>query len=213
VAKRNSGRRSRSRKRRSAQAGPSPAGASSSGARPPAGAPETTAGAGAGSGPGPLAQRSRAAQRRTRPARREPAPFHDPGSVGERPRAPWHPWPLSELVILVGAIGVVVAWRRGIESNATLLVAGILAVAIGTIEVSLREHLSGYRSHTILLAVLPPIVFHTGVTLLVLAFTTVPRWLFAALLPIDAAIFAALFKLLRARFVDARRERVFEQRR
>jgi hypothetical protein len=136
------------------------------------------------------------------------------GAVGERPQAPWHPWPLSELVILVGAIGAVVAWRRGIEGNAALLVAGIAAVTIGTIEVSLREHLSGYRSHTILLAVLPTIAFHTGVTLGVLALTPpVPRWLFAVLLPFDAAIFFTLFRLLRARFQDARRERVFAQKR
>jgi hypothetical protein len=87
----------------------------------------------------------------------------------ERPRAPWHPWPLSELLILVGIIATVIAWLRGVEDNAALLGAGIGAVAIGTIEVSLREHLSGFRSHTLMLAVVPAVVAHSLVLVLVLA--------------------------------------------
>jgi hypothetical protein len=160
---------------------------------------------------------ARAARRRERPrgaAERGGEGFRDPLSVGERPQAPWHPLPLSELLILIGAIGTIVAWRRGIEHNSALLLVGIGAVAIGTIEVSVREHLSGYRSHTIILALLPPIVMHSGVVLLVLAVAPpVPRWLIVALLPVDGALFAFLFKVLRARFLDARRERTFALRR
>jgi hypothetical protein len=129
--------------------------------------------------------------------------------MGETPRAPWHPLPLSELLILVGVIGAVVAWGRGIESNGSLLAVGVAAVVIGTVEFTLREHLSGYRSHTIMLALLPAIVFHSAVILLVTALTQVPRWLNVVLLPLDGAIFVILFKLLRARFLDARRERMF----
>jgi hypothetical protein len=135
-------------------------------------------------------------------------------SVGERPQPPWHPLPLSELLILVGAIGTVVGLLRkeGPNGGATLL-AGVGAVVIGTVEVTLREHLSGYRSHTLILALLPTIVFHSVVVLLVAAFAQVPRWLNIPLLLIDGALFAFLFKLLRARFVDARRERTFAGRR
>jgi hypothetical protein len=129
--------------------------------------------------------------------------------VGERPQAPWHPLPLSELLILVGAIGAVVAWSRGPQNNGSLLGAGIAAVVIGTVEFTLREHLSGYRSHTVILALLPAIVFHTVITLIVLAVASVPRWLNLVLLPIDGALFAVLYKLLRTRFQDARRERMF----
>jgi len=129
--------------------------------------------------------------------------------MGERPQAPWHPLPLSELLILVGVIGAVVAWSRGIASNGSLLAVGIAAVLIGTVEFTLREHLSGYRSHTIMLALLPAVVFHSVVVLLVSALGSVPRWLNVVLLPLDGALFAVLFKLLRARFLDARRERIF----
>ena len=47
----------------------------------------------------------------------------------------------------------------GISHGGPPLFAGIAAVLIGTVEVTLREHLSGYRSHTLILALLPVIVF------------------------------------------------------
>jgi hypothetical protein len=130
-----------------------------------------------------------------------------------RPPAPWHPLPLSELLILVGAIGTVVGLSRGGADQAPLLFAGLLAVMIGTIEVTLREHRSGFRSHTLLLALLPTILFHSAVILTVSAFTRAPRALNVGLLIVDAALFAVLFKLLRAHFVDASRERAFASRR
>jgi hypothetical protein len=139
--------------------------------------------------------------------------FRDPQSLGERPEPPWHPVPLSELLILAGAIGTVIGLNRGISHGGPPLIAGLAAVVIGTAEVTLREHLSGYRSHTLILALLPTIVFHSAVVLIVAAFTTTPRTLNVALLFVDAALFAFLFKLLRARFQDARRERVFAGRR
>ncbi len=167
-------------------------------------------------------RKRRAAQSSTRevPAPRKPAgdarAFRDPLSVGERPQAPWHPLPLSELLILVGAIGTVIGLSRlnkGFSAGGPTLLAGVGAVVIGTIEVTLREHRSGYRSHTLMLAALAVVVFHSAVVLLVAAFTTVPRALTIGLLPVDAALFAVLFKLLRAHFVDARRERTFAARR
>lgn len=128
-------------------------------------------------------------------------------AAGERPAPPWHPLPLSELLILVGLIGAGLAWAQGYQSHAALLGAGIGAVVLGTLEVALREHLSGFRPHTTLLAVVPPIVFHTAVVLAVAATGHVPRWLNYALVPIDLALLAVCFKLLRARYADARRER------
>lgn len=149
------------------------------------------------------ARRARAEARpesRRRPRERNPS--------RERPPQPWHPLPLSELLILVGAVAVVVGLRRGSSGHAVLL-AGIGAAAIGTLEVTLREHLGGYRSHTVLLALLPALALHTAVILIVAAFARVPRALNIGLLVPDAAVFAFFFKLLRMRFVDARRRRNF----
>jgi hypothetical protein len=138
-------------------------------------------------------------------ARRRPAG----GDHGGRPRAPWHPLPLSELLILIGAIGIVVSLGRGFSAGAPTLLAGIAAVLIGTLEVTLREHLSGYRSHTLILALLPTIIFHSAVILIVVAFTSAPRILNVALLLPDVLLFTTLFKALRVRFLNAQRERMF----
>jgi hypothetical protein len=146
--------------------------------------------------------------RRARRSARDRPPFRDPLSVGERPQAPWHPWPLSELLILVGAIGTIIGLQRasqgGLSSGGPVLFAGLAAVALGTIEVTLREHRAGYRSHTLILAFLPVLIFDTVVVLTVSAFTTVPRLFSIGLLAVDAALFVALFKLWRARFLEAR---------
>jgi hypothetical protein len=133
--------------------------------------------------------------------------------VGERPQAPWHPLPLSELLILVGAIGTVVGLDKGISHGGPPLFAGLAAVIIGTIEVTLREHLSGYRSHTMILALIPVIVIDSALAFGLAAIVTpVPVELKVAVLVLDAPLFALLFKLLRSRFLDARRERVFQAR-
>ena len=126
------------------------------------------------------------------------------GAAGERPRAPWHPWPLAEILILVGAIGAVVGLRRGFSHGGPLLLAGIAAVLIGTVEVTLREHRSGYRSHALILAVMPLIVLDSAVILVVAAFTRPPRGLNLLLLALDGVVFWFLFKGLRARFLNAR---------
>ncbi len=128
---------------------------------------------------------------------------------GERPQAPWHPLPLSEILIIAGIVGLVVGAKRGVSHGGGPLFAGLGAVMIGTIEVTLREHRSGYRSHSILLAALPAIALHTIVLLLLAAFTRVPRALNIGLLALDAAVFLLLYRLLRASFTDARRERTF----
>ncbi len=120
----------------------------------------------------------------------------------------WHPWPLSEMLILVGGIGTIVGLARtghgGISNGGPALFAGLGAVVLGTLEITWREHNAGYRSHTLILALLPVVIFHTAIALVLAAFTTVPRLMNVGLLAVDAAVFAVLFKLLRARFLDAR---------
>lgn len=124
-------------------------------------------------------------------------------TFGERPHAPWHPLPLSELLILAGAIGAAIGLGRGFGGS-RLMFAGVAAVALGTIEVTWREHRSGFRSHTLLLSLLPVVVFHSLTVLGVAAFTTAPPVLNAGLLVLDVVLFLLLFKLLRAGFLDAR---------
>jgi hypothetical protein len=135
-------------------------------------------------------------------------------ALGERPEPPWHPVPVSEFLILVGAIGAVVGLNKGVTHGGAPLFAGLAAVIIGTIEVTLREHLSGYRSHTLILALLPTIALDSVALLGAAAITTpVPVAVKVAVFALDVPLFAFLFKLLRARFNEARRARVFAGRR
>lgn len=131
-----------------------------------------------------------------------------------RPVAPWHPLPLSEILILVGGIGLVIGVIRGVtHGGGAPALAGLAAAMLGTIEVTWREHRSGFRSHTVLLSLLPVVALHSVVVLAVSQFTKPPTVLNIGLLALDAALFVVLFRFMRARFVDARRSRVFSGQR
>lgn len=140
-----------------------------------------------------------------KPERRPPVSPRN--SFGERPPAPWHPLPLSELLILAGAVAFVLAISRlhgGPSSAGPLLLVGIAAVALGTIEVVWREHSSGFRSHTLLLALLPVIVLHSVVVLGYTFLAKPSTFLNLGMFAVDIAVFVLLFRLLRTRFLDAR---------
>ncbi|HEU0250963.1 MAG TPA: hypothetical protein VFR48_09590 [Solirubrobacteraceae bacterium] len=129
----------------------------------------------------------------------------------DRPQAPWHPLPLSEILILAGAIAFVVALTRlghhGIASAGPLLLAGVLALGLGTAEVSWREHRSGFRSHTLLLAFIPVLALHTAVVVGYSSIAAPSRALNIGMLVVDVAVFLVLARHLRASFRDARARR------
>jgi hypothetical protein len=147
------------------------------------------------------------------PAKPRGGPKRSPAAptYGERPKAPWHPLPLAELLILAGIVAAVFGFKKlsaGLSNGGPTVLAGVGAVAIGTLDTTLREHLSGYRSHTIMLASIPVLLFTTAVVFGLSAVTTVPRPALAGVFAVDVAMFAFLFKVLRARFLDARHARV-----
>jgi hypothetical protein len=192
VARRSTPRRSRSRKRRTV-----------TDARP--GQETTVASAGATSATTVDAPRTERTSRQRPPATSRSRNVPSSAGLGERPRAPWHPLPLSELLILVGMIGAIVGATQ--EAIAPL-VAGLAAVAVGTVDFTVREHLSGYRSHATLLASLPTALLHGLLAIALLAAgAPSPSWIVAPL-AVDVPVFLFLFRALRARFSDARRRRV-----
>jgi hypothetical protein len=141
------------------------------------------------------AERESVARRETGPAQRQL------GAVGERPKSPFGGVPVSELAIFAGLVAVVVWLFRG--GTATLVV-GLVVCTLGVLEVTAREHFSGYRSHTTLLAAVPAVAISIG---LVSAIGT--RKDRAPLLILVAApVFSILFWVLRKRFMAARQSRV-----
>ena len=78
-----------------------------------------------------------------------PGPPRRRARSDEAPHAPWHPFPLVELAIFVGLIlGLVGFFTRG----TALLATGLVLVTLGALEVAIREHVAGFRSHSALLA-------------------------------------------------------------
>ncbi len=127
------------------------------------------------------------AERKTqKPAKRVSAP-------DERPPAPWGSVPLAELVILAGIISLAIGLIGG---HPTAIGVGIALAGLGGLEVAIREHLAGYRSHTTLLAgaafvLVTGLVFYVGNTILAVA------------LACGAVAFAIAFFLARRAFQRA----------
>ena len=114
--------------------------------------------------------------------------------LDEAPRPPWHPVPLSELCILAGLVCLVVAFAGGGGSRrGVLLVFGLVLVGIAALEVALREHLAGYRSHSALLALAAAM----AVVVPLAVATHLSRAVAGVLI---AGLFAAAFVALRALF-------------
>ena len=67
----------------------------------------------------------------------------------ERPPAPWGNAPLAELVILAGIVSLAVGVIGG---HPTAIGVGVALAGLGGLEVAVREHFAGFRSHTTLLA-------------------------------------------------------------
>src|SRR5436309_6315732 len=69
--------------------------------------------------------------------------------LDEAPQAPWSPFPLVELCILGGLVLMIVGFVR---KDALFVVCGIALVGVASLELTIREHFAGYRSHSSLLA-------------------------------------------------------------
>lgn len=105
--------------------------------------------------------------RRSRKRGTAPAPAAAPAAParprGPRRRAPtseapapfWAPFPLVELAILLGIVFIVGGLIWGGGQGRTLLGCGVAVICLASLEVAIREHVTGYRSHSGLLALVP----------------------------------------------------------
>jgi hypothetical protein len=153
----------RSRKRGAGPAGPARTVAP---ARPQPGAP-----------PEPGAPRERRAPREPA-AGRAGSPHATPRSprarMSEAPKAPWSPFPLVELCVLIALVLIVLGFLSDGPRRTVMLACGIALASLAGLELAIREHFAGYRSHTALLAgaaavlVVVPLFFLTGLPQIVL---------------------------------------------
>jgi hypothetical protein len=121
------------------------------------------------------------------------------GRVGERPASPLG-MPVSEIAIFLGLVALVIGL---IEGGQAATIVGAIVCALGVTEVTAREHFSGFRSHTTLLAAIPAVIVEAVVALVF----GVPRNRGLLLLPV-IPVFALSFWQLRRSFQSARHARV-----
>ena len=122
------------------------------------------------------------------------------GAYGERPPGRFGGIPVAEIAIFAGAVALVVGV---INHGGPALIGGVVICLFGVVEVTTREHFSGYRSHTVLLAAIPAVAVE-----FLIALTVGTPTVRALLLVPVAAVFAVCAWFLRKRFLIARQARI-----
>jgi len=118
-----------------------------------------------------------------------PRPPRGVERIDARPKAPWHPFPLVELCVLIGIVCIAVGFfSRDSTMGRTVLGLGFALGALGGLDTSVREHWAGYRSHTLVLAAFPAVAVAILSALAGVPAVVVP----IALLGIFMAAFVAL---------------------
>jgi hypothetical protein len=110
----------------------------------------------------------------------------------DRPPSPWGSFPLVELTILIALVLLIVGFFVGNTRGIVMIVAGISLASLAALELTLREHFTGYRSHTSVLAGV------VGVVVLGLGF--VLAWPQLVKVGAGAAAFLLSFYLFREAF-------------
>jgi hypothetical protein len=138
-------------------------------------------------------KRPRRAAPAEKPSVAAPKPAPRVASPDDRPPAPWGSFPLGELVILGGIVSLAIGVIGG---HPTAIGVGVALAGLGGLEVAVREHFAGYRSHTSLLA--GAVFVLTDGLLFYLA-----NQILAVALGVGAVAFAIAFYLARRAFQRA----------
>jgi hypothetical protein len=113
--------------------------------------------------------------------------------MDEAPKAPWSPFPLVELCILLSFVLIIAGVFTHGSRRGTLLVTGFALMTLSSLELAIREHFAGYRSHTTLLAGATAVLADIPVYFLT-------KWRPEFLLVIGIVVFGVAFSLLRQAF-------------
>ena len=163
------------------------------------------------------------AKKRRKPRPRRPAPASQPVQGpkraaaktaraqrppidDERPPAPWGSFPLVEILVLVALVMLVAGFFVGGDRGPVLLGTGLALGSLAGLELSVREHFGGYRSHTLLLA------GALGVGVLALLFYVFPDVMSPAARVIVALVVASIAGYIFARAFRARTGRTIKLR-
>src|SRR3954452_12870525 len=70
----------------------------------------------------------------------------------DRPPALWGDFPLSEIVVFVGILLLIAGFFIPPPQGFVMIAVGLVLGSLAGLELTIREHFAGYRSHTLLLA-------------------------------------------------------------
>jgi hypothetical protein len=121
------------------------------------------------------------------------APVARRARMEDAPKAPWSPFPLTELVILLALILLALGFFSSGDRRGVLIGVGLVLASLAGGELALREHFAGYRSHTTLLAGLAG--FLVGALAVAIGVSKL------AVLIIAVVVAVACFPLLRRTFI------------
>jgi uncharacterized membrane protein len=110
-------------------------------------------------------------------------------SIDDRPPAPWGRFPLSELTIFIGIVLLIAGFFVSGSRGPIVSVAGLVLGSLGGLEISIREHFAGYRSHSLVLAAALAVLTVTTIAL-VAGRVLVPILLAAGLVAFGAGFIA-----------------------
>src|SRR5512132_4325495 len=120
---------------------------------------------------------------RPRPRPASPGPR---ARMADAPKAPWSPFPLTELVVLFSMALIVAGVLTDGGRRGALLGCGFALVSLAGLELAMREHFAGYRSASTLLAAACAIVVDAPLFL----WTSIPQVVLAVL---GVGVFAPVF--------------------
>jgi hypothetical protein len=114
-----------------------------------------------------MATKRQRRKRRRRPSGPQPAPAQPSAVVlddaqraraarrragTDRPPALWGDFPLSEIVIFVGLLLLVAGFFVSPPQGFVMIAVGLALGSLAGLELAVREHFAGYRSHTLVLS-------------------------------------------------------------
>ena len=111
------------------------------------------------------AERDEARRRRAEGAETRRSYARGRPSIGDRPPAPWGNFPLSELAVLLAIVLLIGSFIVRGDQGVVMFAAGLLLGTLAGLEVSIREHFAGFRSHSTLLAGSIAVVAITAIAL------------------------------------------------
>ena len=111
----------------------------------------------------------------------------------EAPKAPWSPFPLVELCVLIALVLIVLGFVTDGSRRGAFLACGIALASLAGLELAVREHVAGFRSHSALLAGALAVVVVVPLFLL----TGLPQVL---LLAVGVLVYGLAFVALRRAF-------------